>query len=162
MKTQQLSQVRSRNRTRISHLHFADRVFSFLSLAIVPLMGAVALSWVFTNPPTATVNLQKPFVEYVGPDNSFSAPDVEIALPMGKAFFYYYLADTDGNPAYVWPSHRMEGQTLQLHPQLDMPRMRPGTYVLQAKIVYPLNPFKNGELNVSLATIVAAPSVQGL
>lgn len=132
------------------------RVLSFLSpLGLAALVGMAAV-WAVEKAPTQTyVNTGHVVESTAGAYLNLDVP-VVIQTSVKRAIYTTYLTDESGATVYEYPTHRFDDPTtLDLHSQgVVLPRnLKPGTYVLNMQIVYQFNPFKNGNIFMTVATV---------
>jgi hypothetical protein len=131
-------------------------VLSFLSpLGLAALVGIAAV-WAVEKAPTQTyVNTGHIVDATSGSYLNLDVPMV-VQTAVKRAIYRTYLTDESGAVVYEYPTHRFDDPTtLDLHGQgVLLPRtLKPGTYVLNMQIVYQFNPFKNGNIFMTVATV---------
>lgn len=82
-----------------------------------------------------------------------------IHLETKRAFYFLTLNDASGSTVYVFPGHysKTPGDFNLKEMEITVPgSIKPGTYTLQMNYTYWFNPFKDGHVDIELATLVVS------
>jgi hypothetical protein len=130
-----------------------NAAFSALSPVALAVMFGIAVAWTLERAPSQTfVSTENRMVVQAGSDLGVSAPSLILHLETQKAIYRLHIEDNDGNIVYQFPDQvvRNPASFSLNNAHYLVPRdLKPGAYVLQLKVIYPFNPFKNGEISVT-------------
>lgn len=132
------------------------QVFSSVSVIGMLMLVSVAVVWAFETAPSQTfVNVQNIVHTRVGSRISLSS-NIRVHTDATRAVYRMWLSDSSNESVYVFPDRAVIDPTdFILEPDNIRvpPSVKPGEYTLHAEVIYPFNPFKNGSINMSLATL---------
>lgn len=132
------------------------QVFSSVSVLGMVMLISVTVVWALEKAPSQTfVNVQNIIHTHVG-DRIGLNSNIRVHTDAKKAVYRMWLTDASGESVYVFPDRAVIDPTdFILEPDNIRvpPSIRPGEYQLRAEVIYPFNPFKNGSINMTLATL---------
>lgn len=129
-------------------------VLSFLSpLAFAALIG-VAGVWAMESAPSQTFINTAVFDVHTGADVAINVPII-IQTDAKKALYRMWLSDSTGI-VYQFPDQRVQNPKIVdlTTRNVRVPEgIKPGTYTLNVQMIYPFNPFKNGNIFMTVGTL---------
>lgn len=135
--------------------HFLDRILALLSpLGLAALVGVAAV-WTIEKAPTQTfINTASVMTARTGSDLDIHIP-VIVRTEAKRAVYRMWLTDEQGSTAYQFPDQNVsDPRTVDLTGKnVRVPALRQGTYVLHVQVIYTFNPFKNGNIFMTVATL---------
>ncbi len=116
----------------------------------------VAGVWTFEAAPSQTfINTANVLDVHAGSDLDIDIP-VIVHTEAKRAVYRMWLTDEQGLSVYTFPDqnvidpHRVDLSGKSIRVPSDL---RTGTYVLHVQVIYTFNPFKNGNIFMSVATL---------
>jgi hypothetical protein len=136
--------------------HFLDHLLALLSpLGLAALVGVAAV-WAIEKAPTQTfINTASVMTARIGSELNIPIP-VIVRTEAKRAVYRMWLTDEQGISVYQFPDQIVDGpSTIDLtNKNIRVPaELRQGTYVLHVQIIYTFNPFKNGNIFMTVATL---------
>lgn len=131
-----------------------SHLLSVLSpLGLAALIG-VAGVWAMESAPSQTFINTTVLTAHTGADIEFNVPII-VQTDTRKALYRISLSDKDG-VVYQFPDQKVENPKL-----LDLTAkniripdsIKPGVYTLNVQVIYPFNPFKNGNIFMTVGTL---------
>lgn len=129
-------------------------VLSFLSPLVFAALIGVAGVWAMESAPSQTFINTSVINVHTGADVSINVPLI-IQTDARRALYRIWLSDGDGI-VYQFPDQNVK------HPELlDLTNqsirvpdfLKPGTYTVHVQMIYPFNPFKNGNIFMTIGTL---------
>lgn len=132
------------------------KVYSSASVIALVMLISVSVVWAFEKAPSQTfVNVQNIVHTHVG-DRIKLSSNVRVHTDAVRAVYRMWLTDSDNESVYVFPDRAViDPSDFILEPDNIRvpPGLKPGEYTFHAQVIYPFNPFKNGSINMTLATL---------
>lgn len=133
-----------------------SKVYSSVSMLGMVMLVAISVVWTLEKAPSQTfVNVQNVVHTQVGSYLDLTS-NIRVRTDASKAVYRLWLTDSSGEAVYVFPDHAITNPTdFILAPDgiRIPPSIKKGEYMLHAQVMYPFNPFKNGNINMTLATL---------
>lgn len=133
-------------------------LFSVVSPLVMAVFIGCAGVWALEQSPSQTyIQTDQVILAHPGDTVRLHAPFVA-QIEARKAVYRIWIDDEEGDRVYMFPDHVLINPRIidltELQ-DLTVPRsVKPGTYVLHVETIYPFNPFKNGKIAITAASIV--------
>lgn len=143
---------------------YCDALLSAVSPVFFAILVGTAGVWAFEEAPSQTY-IQMNQVIPVQPGQALNLkPPFVAQIQAHQAVYHTWLEDINGDRVYQFPDHDLVNPKvidLTELKSLTIPKsLKPGTYILQVEALYPFNPFKNGRIWMTVATVIVLPPTQ--
>lgn len=132
-----------------------DHLISLASIVVVPTLISVALIWYVERPPYQQLHVSNVLEVQTNQVVDLNVP-IDLRLETKQAAYYLVLKDVHDTTVYVYPTHYVvkpcDFRVGDLKVQVP-PTLKAGSYKLQLTYLYWFNPFKDGQVDMDLATL---------
>jgi hypothetical protein len=131
-----------------------DHLFSLVSLISLPLLISLCVYWYYERTPLHNIANTTTLVVQAGETTHLNTY-YTVSFSSARAWYSMWLEDSKGRTVYEYRPVEVRDSSYTFGNQnITFPaQLAPGRYRLQARLQYPLNPFKVATVSANLANL---------